>query len=120
MQLFPAGSDKVVISGVRILLEGLPEQVQRVADALDEALPGRVVWSEVALPGLGNIVGLEGIGVPFEAIDQSGADRDRRAKTSGRSGPGATMVPGSPSFPRGVEAVVPDQDLLPDSHPAMP
>ena len=54
-----------MISGVSIILVGLPEKVQRVADALDQVLPGGVVWRDIAEAGDNDVITLTGVSVPL-------------------------------------------------------
>lgn len=51
-----------MISCMSIVLSGLPEQVQRVADAVDVAFPGSVDWVDFATL-CGDEVIVEGIGL---------------------------------------------------------
>lgn len=53
-----------MVSGVRIVLEGLPERVQWIADELDQVLGGRLVWREVAEPGVGPLISIVGAVAP--------------------------------------------------------
>ena len=43
-----------------IVLEGLPERVQQIADALDREFPRQLSWGGFAKPGLNHAVRLEG------------------------------------------------------------
>ncbi len=43
-----------------IVLEGLPERVQEIADVLDRECPGQLTWGRFANPGLDHVIRLEG------------------------------------------------------------
>ena len=55
-------------SGMRVVLEGLPERVQEIADALDCAFPGLLTWLQWAEPDRDHRIHLEGVKSPSEAI----------------------------------------------------
>ena len=57
-----------VASGMRVVLEGLPERVQETADALDHAFPGLLTWHQWAEPGRDHIIRLEGVKSLCEAV----------------------------------------------------
>ena len=50
--------------GLSIKLEGFPEQVQRIADVLDEAFPGMMVWVQADDDTDGIAVKIEGFENP--------------------------------------------------------
>ncbi len=52
-----------MISDVQIVLQGLPERVQRIADAIESALPGNVDWQVFADQRGPAEIRLEGVGV---------------------------------------------------------
>ncbi len=52
------------MSELSIQLEGFPEKVQRIADALEEAFPGMVVWVQSEGVPDGNAVKIEGYEAP--------------------------------------------------------
>lgn len=45
---------------IKLVLEGLPERIQEVADTLDRAFPGAIDWSDVAKLGRDHTMRLEG------------------------------------------------------------
>ncbi len=58
-----------MLSGVKITLEGRPDVVQRMADALETAFPGDMIWLDVA----------QTVGVETVAIEGYGQRDARRA-----------------------------------------
>ena len=59
------------MSDLSIKLEGYPENVQRIADVIDAAFPGLLVWVQSAEPS-GNItIKIEGYEIPKMPVHAS-------------------------------------------------
>jgi hypothetical protein len=56
------------MSDLSIRIEGLPETVQRIADALDEAFPGQIAWTQTADYGKEITIAIEGFEMPSKPI----------------------------------------------------
>ena len=52
------------LSNLSIKLEGYPEKVQQIANVIDEALPGLIVWAQAADYGGVFTIKIEGYEVP--------------------------------------------------------
>jgi hypothetical protein len=51
-----------MITGVKITVQGYPEQVQRVSDTIEQARPGAIIWDDVAGTLDGGLISLDGWG----------------------------------------------------------
>ena len=51
-----------MIDGLRITVEGSPEEIQRLCDTIDLAYPGALTWADVAEYVAVGVVRLEGWG----------------------------------------------------------
>lgn len=49
------------MSNLTIKIEGLPERVQRLADAIEQALPGKMIWVQSAETTRHDTIKIEGI-----------------------------------------------------------
>ena len=63
-----------MIESIRIKVEGLPEEIQRIADALEVFFPGALSWLEEVKTSEGNFLTVSGVGMPWFAHAQGQHD----------------------------------------------
>lgn len=51
-----------MIDGLRITVQGSPEEIQRLCDAMDLAFPSKLIWADEAEHVAAGVVRLEGWG----------------------------------------------------------
>lgn len=63
-----------MIENIRVIVEGLPEEVQRMADALEASFPGALSWHDQGETSGSNFISVSGVGMPWFARAQGQHD----------------------------------------------
>lgn len=79
------------MSDLSIKLEGFPEKVQRIADVLEEAFPGRMTWVQ----SQDVTIKVEGYKVPVMPMR---ASRCKLSKYPGETAPSPAFIAAQPAF----------------------